>query len=138
VNTLFVYGFYIPSQVLSGHVVLDLHTPDASNLYSVGVYNASGTLVAHIAPRSFSSTLISANVVAFAEGTVLFNPGKYYFGFTGNATTLAFNAFASILIPLGVTPEGGTSGGIVPSSFSPPTDSWTASGTSASAFALAP
>lgn len=137
-NTLYVYGFYMSSQTMSGHIVLDLHIDDASNLYSVGIYNSTGTLVAHIGPRSFSSTSISSNVVAFTEGTVLLNPGKYYFGFTGNASTLSFNALASILIPLGVTSSGTTSGGALPSSFTPPADAWAAGGTTASAFALAP
>jgi hypothetical protein len=120
--------------------VLDLHVADASNQYSVGIYNSAGTLVAHIGPQSFPSTSVSNNVFVFVENpsVVVFNPGKYYLGFTGTGNTLTFNALASILIPLGVMSVGaGTTGGNLPTPITPPTDSWTASGTTASAFALA-
>ena len=138
-NTEYVYGLVIPTAVVCGHIVLDVSMRDtnSSDLYSVGIFNASGTLIAHISPQAFTTNGVQSPI-AFAEGTVTLPPGKYYLGLTGEATVLALASVATTLIPLGATSEGSTSGGAQISSFSPPSDSWIATTGSEPVIAVAP
>jgi len=135
----YVYGLVIPTPVVAGHVVLDVATADtiSTDLYSVGIFNSSGLLVAHISPQAFQTTGVQAPIV-FQEGTVTFSPGKYYLGLTGEATTLKLSSVASTLIPLAAFNAGSTTGGAQISSFTPPSDSWAAALNSEPVIALAP
>ncbi|HEV2382311.1 MAG TPA: hypothetical protein VG206_21300 [Terriglobia bacterium] len=126
-NIEYVYGLIVPTPVVAGHIVLDVAVADTTptDLYSVGIFNSSGSLVAHILPQAFTMMGVQTPI-AFNEGTVTFSPGKYYIGLTGEATALKLSAIVATLIPLAATSEGATTGGNQITSFSPPADSWIA------------
>ena len=138
-NIQYVYGLIIPTPVTAGHIILDVSTPDTSStdLYSVGIFNSVGSLVAHISPQAFTSPGVQTPI-ALQEGTVTFPPGKYYLGLTGEAAALKLSSIAPALIPLAATSEGMTTGGAQITSFSPPADSWVATSSSEPVVALAP
>lgn len=108
----YVYGLIIPTPVLAGHIVLDVANADTvtTDLYSVGIFNSSGSLIAHILPQAFPTPGVLAPI-AFQEGTVTFPPGKYYLGLTGEALTLKLTSVAPALIPLAAFNAGTTTGG---------------------------
>ncbi|MGA7219205.1 MAG: hypothetical protein WBX38_12860 [Candidatus Sulfotelmatobacter sp.] len=138
-NTESAYGFYIPSILVASKVVLDASTGDnSSDTYSFGIFNSSGTIVAHTAAQSFT-TSPTVYVVSFVENAVTFPPGKYYFGYTGTGGTgsLVLIPFQAFLTPMVRTQVAtGTGGTLV--SFTPGADTWATSGSNSAAFALAP
>ncbi len=138
-NKQYVYGLIVSTPVVAGHVVLDVATqdPTSTNLYSVGIFNSAGSLIAHISPQAFTTAGVQ-NPIAFQEGTVTLPPGKYYLGLTGEATVLKLSSIVTTLIPLPATAEGTTTGGAQIASFTPPSDSWVAAASSEPAIALAP
>ena len=132
------YGFYITSEIVAGRLVLDVKTADSTaDTYSFGIFDQTGVIVAHTAGQSFGVATITT--IAFAEGTVTFTPGKYYFGYTGTGgnSTLTLVPYQPLLIPFAAqTVASGTGGVLVP--FSPSGDVWVNSLASTVSFALAP
>ncbi len=145
-NTESAYGFYIPSVIASGSLVLDLTAPDnTTDTYSFGIFNSSGTIVAYTPAQTFPTTATNVYVVSLFEpstppaaGTVTLPPGKYYFGYTGTGGgTLGLATFQAFLTPMvKMQVATGTGGTLV--SFTPSSDAWASGGNSSAAFALAP
>lgn len=120
-NQTYVAGLPIGYQVRCGHLSFNIGTPDAVNSYDFGVYNSSGTLVANLGAAIYAAGGIKT--VAFIQGTVIFNPGLYYFGFTGTGTTLTLSAVANNggVWVFGFNANVATSsGGVMPASITPP------------------
>lgn len=78
--------FSLGANLSTSKVTYRIQTTDASNNYSVGIYDGSGNLVAHTSPGTLpaNDTVVQAS---WAEGTVALTPGNYFFAFTGQATT---------------------------------------------------
>ena len=61
---------------------------NTANTYEIGIYNGSGTLVAHFqAPgTTFSPSTGQTKTQSWAEGTVTLPPGKYYEAIVSSCT----------------------------------------------------
>ena len=85
-NAIRINLFSLQASLSTSKITYRVKTTDGSHNYSVGLYDASGNLVAHTTPGSLpaNDTVVQASWV---EGTVALTPGNYYFAFTGEATT---------------------------------------------------
>jgi hypothetical protein len=81
-NTAAVYGFTLPMTVTTSKVVYRVGTTadNSTNTYEIGIYNGSGTLVAHVqaAGTTFCPAATTMKTQNWTEGTVTLPPGKYY------------------------------------------------------------
>ena len=124
-NQVRVIGMTLPASVTFSHLTIYVQTADsnASDLYSWGIYNSSGSLVAHVAPRSL--TAAGDTDVATVEGSVTLSPGKYYFAYSGNAAVAAFAVSAFSYFNFANGYLAANSGAVLPATMSPPADSIT-------------
>lgn len=85
-NNIKINLFSLSANLATSKVTYRIWQTDASNDYSVGLYNASGTRVAHTTPGTLpaNDTIVQASWV---EGTVSLTPGTWFFAFTGQAKT---------------------------------------------------
>jgi len=118
-NNMILWGVVIPFAVTFAHIIFILATADGSNNSDVGLYNASGNLIANIGAQHLGSTGVQS--VATVQGAQTILPGLYFYGITSAAGTLNAwsgslgagcyynNAFAT------------TSGGAMNATITPPT-----------------
>lgn len=129
-NAIIASGFYLPYPVTFSHIAFVVNTADTTSgdHYDVGIYSHAGTLEADIGATAgttaFSTT--GSKDVVIAQASVTLPPGQYYFALTGNAATGAIDidpcgSFLSIT----ASSLGSSSGGALPSSLTPPADSFT-------------
>lgn len=118
-NTLSVYGLPFPNLLTFAHIGVNVNTADAVNNYDIGIYNSSGTLIAHIGAQ----TLPSTGMVTFAVvgGAKTLTPAVYYLATTGAATTASLQGMARELIQSFNSSYGSSAGGALPASITPPT-----------------
>jgi hypothetical protein len=87
-GTTRVYGFYLPCAVTTSNLNYAVTTADnTADLYDLGIYNNSGTLMVHtgaIAGTTLFPNTTQPKTVAWATGGVLLVPGRYYFAITCN------------------------------------------------------
>jgi hypothetical protein len=118
----------------------------ATNNYDVGLYNSAGTLVLNLSAGSFHGSSFAAAIgpvtVSWQQGTTLLPPGKYYLAYYSSLTsappTLSSPSATAVTFYKGEAGGTGTcgstqgsggfsitprSGGILPSSITPPADS---------------
>ncbi|MGH9449402.1 MAG: beta strand repeat-containing protein, partial [Terriglobia bacterium] len=119
-NTEAVSGITLTYPVTASSITLSVNSTDSTSgdLYSFGIFNSSGTLVAHIAPTAL--TTIGNFTASFLEGTVSFAAGQYYVGTTANASTARVLAGTNAVTFLTDTNGAATTGGAQPSSITPP------------------
>jgi hypothetical protein len=122
-NNVTLMGFVLPVAVTFNKISVPVNIIDAVNLYDWGIYSYAGSLICHVGAQSIPATGVNTQTVTGAP--ISLNPGKYYFGFTGNTTT------AQILVS---NPTGGAwsflfnaavvagTGGALPASLTPPAD----------------
>jgi hypothetical protein len=123
-NTLNLTGFVLPVQVQLNKVTLNIATADAGHLYSVAIYNSLGALVCSSTPAAIAATGIQN--FTMASGPFTLAPGRYYIACTGTASTafITYRATAPINLQFNGSPGIGTSAaGVMPASFTPPSDS---------------
>ncbi len=113
-------------------VVYNVQTADnTSNTYDIGLYSASGALVAHLGSTAGTSFAASTGwkTVSWASGATI-KPGKYYLAITTNCT-----ASCAVLIGsstgvgftfAGAVQESVTTGGTLPATITIPSDAFTA------------
>jgi len=102
---------------------------NSANLYDLGLYNTSGTLVWHTGATAGSTIASAAGPLKI--GTLLATAnvpaGEYYFAETGNAATFILDGVSNTAAEAcGITPAGSTgvtSGGVLNSSVTIPTPS---------------
>ncbi|MFZ0805367.1 MAG: hypothetical protein WAN03_04260 [Candidatus Sulfotelmatobacter sp.] len=89
-NTAAVYGFIVPTTITTSKVVYRVGSTadNTANTYEIGIYNGSGTLVAHYeaAGTTFSPATGATKTQSWAEGTVTLPPGKYYEAIVSSCT----------------------------------------------------
>lgn len=139
-NQIQLSGFYLPDAVTFSNIVVSVQTADAGNNYDWGIYDSSGKLKAHVGAQSIAGTGVLD--VAVVGGPITLQPGKYYFAFTGAATTAilchaggpATVEFVTFL----VRTESATVsvGGVLPALATMPADSWTVNNSQVHGFAL--
>jgi hypothetical protein len=121
-NTTPVVGVLVQWPISVGHITINVTAQDNSaNLYDFGFYNAAGTLVANVGAASYTTTGIKR--LAFSQGTVRFNPGLYFIGWTGNANVLNVTGLAAnqTVWHFGASANAGASvGGAMPATITPP------------------
>lgn len=124
-NKIQMRGFVIPpgGAVSFTKIYYFLNATDAVNSYDFGIYNAAGTLVAHIGAQTLPSNGVQSATIS-GGGPVLLTAGKYYYAFTGTAITAVqrfVNAGMSISF-YGNDAFGTSTGGALPSTITPPAD----------------
>src|SRR5882672_6063483 len=87
-NTYTLNGFSTPSPVQFNTINIDISTNDAVNIYSFGLYDATGKLVCTSAPATFPAAGIVA--ISVTGGPITIPAGRYYFASTGNATVAKY------------------------------------------------
>jgi len=129
VNVTKLWGFLLPYNVTTTEITYDVITVDnTSHDYDIGIYNNSGNLVLDIGPTPGTTFAPSKNfhTLAWTQGSTGLQAGRYYIAFTTNCTatcaaiaaTTAYVSFATNLS------AGASSGGALPSTVTPPADSW--------------
>ena len=90
-NTAAVFGFIVPMTLTTSKVVYRVGSTadNTANTYEIGIYNGSGTLVAHFqaAGTTFSPATGATKTQNWAEGTVTLPPGKYYEAIVSSCTS---------------------------------------------------
>jgi len=133
-NVAKLYGvLYSGAAVLTTtQLVYDVQTADnTSNTYDIGLYNSSGTLVAHLGATAGTSFAASTGwkTVSWASSATI-KQGKYYLAITTNCTS-SCAALIGSSTGVGFTFAGGvsesvTSGGTLPATITIPSDSFSA------------
>lgn len=124
---------FVPTSTYNaGHITLNVSTIDNSgNLYSFGIY-AHGSpdtqmcTTGAIAGTSFAN-VTGLHTIAFTSACSLVAGVRYDFAMTGNATTLQIMMTASgaVVAALNHGQTTATTGGTLPSTYTPPADSYT-------------
>ena len=90
-NTAAVFGFVLPTTLTTSKVAYRVGSTadNTANTYEIGIYNGSGTLVAHFqaAGTTFSPATGQTKTQSWAEGTVTLPPGKYYLAIVSSCTS---------------------------------------------------
>jgi trimeric autotransporter adhesin len=132
-NVTKLWGFLLPYGVITTKVTYDVTTADNSaNKYDVGIFDNSGNLMANIGSTA-GTTFAPAKAfktLAWKQGSISLSAGRYYLAFTTNCSSTcaklgANNAYVSFAINASA---GTSSGGALPSTVTPPADTWNTGG----------
>jgi hypothetical protein len=133
-NVAKLYGAVYSSAtpLATTQVTYNVQTVDnTTNNYDIGLYNSSGTLIAHIgntAGTAFAPSTGWKTLNWAAPGTI--KQGKYYLALTTNCTSACAALIGSStgvgLTFAGAVQESVTTGGTLPSSITIPADAYTA------------
>jgi len=129
-NATRLWSIEIPLPVSAAKITYTPSTADnTSDLYDIGVYSSTGTLLCHTGATAGTSFAPSVNAVtlSFTSACSLPAPGRYLIALTGNAATAILNGTGSRCIAQSnTTPSSGntTSGGALNTSITPPADNW--------------
>jgi len=125
-NTVSLWGFILPYALTFSNITIRVNTGDPANNCDVGIYNSTGTLVAHVGAQIFNTTgLVTLAVVG---GPFTINPGQYFLASTSVANTALLDDQQGdgqtwgYVFSQGV---GASVGGALPASVIPPAESLT-------------
>ena len=128
-NTTKLWGFYLPFTITTSAGCWYTGTADnTTDVYDIGIYDASGTLKVHVGATA-GSTLFPGAAIRCANwlsGATL-TPGKYYWALTsGTSATAAFGGSVSANFLSNTAPSSGsaTTGGVLNNSVGIPADSY--------------
>lgn len=116
-------GWIIGNNVTFGHIEVYASAADSTNLYSIGIYNSSGTAICTTTPANLTS---GNNQLACSQGTVKAPAGPYYIGDTTSCASSCptFGRFSGASFYTQNTSFITTTGGAQPTSITPPTNSF--------------
>ena len=128
-NVTKLWGILLPYNVTSTEIIYDVTTADkSSNNYDVGLFDNSGNLVVNLGatPGTTFSSSTGFKTLAWTQGSTSLAAGRYYFAITTNcASACAKIAAGPAAISFAVNASAGsTTGGGLPTSITPPADSW--------------
>jgi hypothetical protein len=148
-NVTQLWGFLLPYNVTTTRITYDVTTIDnTTNNYDIGIFDNAGNLVVDIGPTpgtTFASSK-AFHTLAWTQGSTSLPAGRYYLGLTTNcsialnsllrkrpafvsAASCAQLAASASYIGFALNASAGAShGGALPSSLTPPADSWTTGG----------
>jgi hypothetical protein len=148
-NVTQLWGFLLPYNVTTTRITYDVTTIDnTTNNYDIGIFDNAGNLVVDIGPTpgtTFASSK-AFHTLAWTQGSTSLPAGRYYLGLTTNcsialnsllrkrpafvsAASCAHLAASASYIGFALNASAGAShGGALPSSLTPPADSWTTGG----------
>jgi hypothetical protein len=130
-NTTRVIDWVSPASGSFSKMTYRVSAADASgtNLYDMGIYSNSGTLLCHTGPTIGTTAWTSVNAVVtlnFITPCVLVANTRYLWGGTGNAIVGGIQGNFAMSAQANVSPTSGstTSGGTLNASITPATDTW--------------
>jgi hypothetical protein len=118
---------YLPGNLTTSGVWFYIGTTadNTANLYDIGIYNSSGTLLTHLGATAGTTFAPAAAVwkrLAWTGGAVTIPAGKIFIGVTTNAATpAAIGAWISLAV-YASNPYYATSGGVLATPITPPPD----------------
>jgi hypothetical protein len=130
-NVVPTWSFYLPLQISAKTIYFYVSNVDSTNSYDIGIYNLTGTLVAHTGALPYTSGGVKK--VAFSGGPIVLNTGSYYFSFTtssgsGSLGLKSTSALQNIAWTLDNTTSGAwlqsataSSSSVLPGTITPPT-----------------
>jgi len=133
-NVAKLYGvlYSNPAPLTTTQVVYDVSTADnTSNNYDIGLYNSSGTLVAHIGTTAGTAFAASTGWKTLSwTSSATIKQGKYYLAITTNCTSscavlIGSSSGVGLTFAAGVQ-ESVTNGGTLPNSITIPSDTYNA------------
>jgi trimeric autotransporter adhesin len=128
-NVVKLWGILVPYNVATSQVTYDVTTADdTTHTYDLGIFDNSGNLLLNVGP-TLGTTFSPAKgfqTLPWAQGSTTLPAGRYYIAMTTNcgsgcAVVAAATTFVSFAIDISA---GATSGGALPTSVTPPADSW--------------
>lgn len=130
-NATVLYSMNFPCNISATKITYQIGTADdTGNLYDIGFYTASGTLVTHVgatAGTTFSPAGGAFVTLTFLTPCNLTANTRYYFALTGNANTAQLYRTYNYIMACGqagASAGGTTSGGVLNGSITPPADSY--------------
>jgi hypothetical protein len=129
-NITKLWGILLPYNVTTTEIIYDVATADkTSNDYDIGLFDNSGSLVVDLGamPGTTFSASTGFKTLAWAQGSTSLAAGRYYLAFTTNcASACAKIGAGPAAISFAVNASAGaTTGGGLPTSITPPADTWT-------------
>ena len=129
-NTTLIWGIYNNQPITTSTITYQVNVADnTANLYDIGIYNSSGTLLVHTGATA--GTTFAPNTsplsLTWTGGAVTIPVGKMYIAYTTNcsASCAKFFAGAAFSFLNANSPTGGmTSGGALNSSITIPADAY--------------
>lgn len=118
-NTMLLYGFLLPCPVIINKLWINIQVADNANNNDVGLYNQTGTLLAHIGAQHLAST--GQQGIAATGAPITAPQGVVFLAVTSAASTLAINGNNSYLVLYHNTSFGSSAGGTLPATITPPT-----------------
>jgi hypothetical protein len=135
-NATELYSFILPGSLSASKIT---YTPSAadvnsSDFYDIGIYNTSGGLVCHLGATPGSTFAPNTDTVtlSFTSACALLGGVRYYLGITASSATATLTSVGNTMMAVfGNAPSrgGGTTGGTLNSSITPPADNWSANAT---------
>ena len=124
-NQLSLYAVEIPTALQASKISYWVNAGDATttDAYSLGIYNSSGTLVAHGAPVDWQGSG-TARTDSLVEGTVTLPAGMYFIGLTGNAGTATLYSVCGTqksFVDFASSSYAATTAGALPTTITAPT-----------------
>lgn len=128
-NITRVWGILLPYEVTTTQISYDVSTADnTANKYDIGIFTNSGSLVVDLGGTAGTTFAPSAGfkTLPWVQGSTSLSPGRYYLAFTTNCSSSCGKIAAGTLNISFATDAsvGKSSGGALPSTISPPADSW--------------
>lgn len=133
-NNAYVWSIQPTYSVASAHLAYYVATIDNSaNLYDLGVLDSSGNLLCHIGATAGTTVAATTGLkeIAWLSSCNLLAGTRYYFAVTGNANTfkLGGSSAGGVVIAASDVSSATTTGGALPSSLTPPGDSFSTTST---------
>jgi hypothetical protein len=128
-NVTKLWGFLLPYNLTATQITYDVITADnTANNYDIGIYTNAGNLVVDIGPTPGTTFAPSKgfHTLPWTEGSTNLGAGRYYLAFTTNCSTACAKVAASAAyISFAINASAGASqGAALPSTITPPADSW--------------
>ena len=130
-NVTALWGFLLPYSITTTQITYDVANADnTANNYDIGIYSNGGNLVVDLGPIPGTTFAPSTGFLTlrWSQGSTTLAPGRYYLGFTTNCATGCVKVAAAgnnISFAAGES-AGASTGGALPSTTTPPADSWNA------------
>ncbi|SPE44155.1 exported hypothetical protein [Candidatus Sulfotelmatobacter sp. SbA7] len=128
-NVTKLWGFLLPYNVTTTEITYDITIADnTANDYDIGIFTNAGALVVDIGPTPGTMFAPSKGfrTLAWTQGSTSLGAGRYYLAFTTNCSSVCAKvAAANTNISFAINASAGSSqGGALPSTITPPADSW--------------
>jgi hypothetical protein len=117
-NTLILYGLTIGYALTFSKISVNLTANDNTNNSDIGLYDASGLLVANIGAQHTPSG--GVQTYGTVQGAQTIPPGLYFFAVTSAGSTLQLNGNDINFAAYWNSAFGSSSGGALPASITPP------------------